>query len=124
MMKLVALTLLLASTGAVAHSHEPRFFGGKDEQLQSLSLSPKKVIPITVGNINGLTQQFLITVNDKPVADLVLKPFTEIDIRVPVQISRPMKVEHFQICSISVPASKEGFGFRMCTDAQVFWSKK
>ncbi|CAL9980146.1 hypothetical protein VPHD479_0229 [Vibrio phage D479] len=123
-MKKLLLALMVASP-VLAHSQFPSTFGGPDNPLDAVSTKPVTVVSITLGNLNDYPQAYDIEIDGdiKGQTDLITGG-TSVELKVPVGIDKPNTPETHKVCTLSVPQEGAMFRTRICTKAQVYWSKK
>jgi hypothetical protein len=123
-MKTIFLSLLI-SINIFAHSQTPTKYGGEQNKLDSISIKQIKVVPISIRNLNSYKQSYEILINDKKVATTnKLIRNQELKLKLPIKIKEPNKLIKYEICSVSIPNSKnEMFKTKICTKAYLFWTK-
>lgn len=119
MKKLALITTLIVSTNALSHSMSPVLFGGKDDPLNSISLTGYVVVPISVGSSTG--KDFVITVDDEEVDKVYVSAGSKVRASIPVNLNEPNKVETHHVCSIGMGTT---FNTKICTKVKAYWLKK
>lgn len=119
MKKLIAVAALVATFTAYGHTMSPIFFGGKNDPMNSISLTGVVVVPITIGSKSA--KDFLITVDEEEVDQIHVPADEKRKASIPVKLNNPNTVEEHKVCSLGLGKT---FNTKICTRVKAYWLKK
>ena len=111
--------MLLAAANAYSHSMSPITWGGKDQPLESISVTGLVVVPITVSS--RITQDFIITVDGQEVERIKISKDQRRQADIPVKLNESNRVEKHEVCSIGIGLS---VNTRICTLVKAYWLQR
>lgn len=115
---LLLISLFLPSLAA-GHSMSPIKFGGKNNPMQSISVTGVVLVPIEVGTKNP--KVFAIEVDGVEFKRIQVAKGGLTKLTVPVRLNNPNIVENHTVCSVGQGSY---FNTKICTRVKAYWLQR